>query len=141
MIECHGDPDSAWSDSAQQITPLQLKVILEKLVHKVVEIDNQEIKNELIELRNQIDHFDTELINVLSERMNVANLIGKYKNANNITILQPKRWEEIVNRTLNIGANVNLSSDFISKIFSAIHQESINKQTAFIADENSVKTN
>ena len=141
MIECHVNPDSAWSDSAQQITPLQLKVILEKLVHKVVEIDNPEIKNELKVLRNQIDHFDSELIAVLNERMKVANFIGEHKSANNITILQPKRWEEILNRTLNLGEKVSLSPDFISKIFSAIHQESINKQTAFIVEKNNIKTN
>jgi chorismate mutase len=113
--------------------------VLEKLVLKVVEVDNPEIENELKELRNQIDYFDSELITVLSERMKVANQIGKYKSANNITILQPKRWEEILNRTLNLGEKAGLSSDFISKIFSSIHQESINKQTAFTADKNAVK--
>ncbi len=135
MIESHIDPDNAWSDSEQQITPAQLKIILEKLVLKVVEVDDLEIKNELKVLRNQIDHFDSELINVLSERMKVANHIGKYKSLNNITILQPKRWEAIVKRTLELGAGEGLSSSFISKVFSAIHQESINKQTAFKIDK------
>ena len=135
MIESHIDPDNAWSDSDQQITPAQLKTILEKLVLKFVEVDNLEVKNELKELRNQIDYFDAELINVLSQRMKVANHIGKYKSINNITILQPKRWKEIVKRTLELGATEDLSSGFISKVFSAIHQESINKQTAYKIDK------
>jgi chorismate mutase len=135
MIESHIDPDNAWSDSDQQITPTQLKTILEKLVLKFVEVDNLEVKNELKELRNQIDYIDTELINVLSQRMKVANHIGKYKSINNITILQPKRWKEVVKRTLELGATEDLSSGFISKVFSAIHQESINKQTAYKIDK------
>ena len=135
MIESHIDPDNAWSDSDQQITPTQLKTILEKLVLKFVEVDNLEVKNELKELRNQIDYIDAELINVLSQRMKVANHIGKYKSINNITILQPKRWKEVVKRTLELGATEDLSSGFISKVFSAIHQESINKQTAYKIDK------
>ena len=134
MIECHTDPDNAWSDAAQQITPAALQKVLDQLILKVLEVDNPAVKNELKELRNQIDHFDNELIAVLQQRMKVASQIGQYKSANNITILQPKRWHEILTRSLEIGANANLSSEFMSKVFSAIHQESINKQTAIVKD-------
>lgn len=129
MVESHTNPDYAWTDSSQQITPDMLQDILKKLVHKVVEVDNPEIQNELTLLRNQIDHFDNELIGILKERMNIASLIGEYKSENNVTILQPKRWQEILTKSLKEGSDANLSQEFMRKVFSAIHQESINKQT------------
>jgi chorismate mutase len=69
------------------------------------------------------------LLNVLEERMKVAETIGKYKKANNITILQPDRWQEILKSTIEKGNQHNLSEEFVITIFKAIHQESINKQT------------
>ncbi len=139
MIESHVDPDNAWSDSMQQITPAELENIINKLVLKVVKFDNTEFENELKALRDQIDHFDNELFTVLQERMKVAVQIGEYKSNNNITVLQPERWNEILSKTIEQGKLHDLSSEFVKKVFSAIHQESINKQTAILKNRVSLK--
>jgi chorismate mutase len=81
------------------------------------------------ELRSQIDLFDDQLLNILEQRMSVARTIAKYKKENNITILQTKRWTEIIKKSIAKGEQKGLSSEFIDTMFKAIHQESINHQT------------
>ncbi len=139
MIESHVDPDNAWSDSMQQITPDELNTILNELVYKVVDFDDANFKNDLRDLRSQIDHFDNELFSVLQQRMKVAVQIGEYKRKNNITVLQPRRWNEILSKIIQQGEEHDLSSEFVKRIFSAIHQESINKQTAIVNRVDNIK--
>lgn len=127
MIETHNNPDEAWSDSKQQVTPDQLKEILGNLILR--NISNSASQHDLDELRNQIDNFDKKLFHILEERMKVAVKIGEYKKAHNITVLQPERWQEILDKTIEEGKLHDLSSEFVTKLFTAIHQESINKQT------------
>ncbi len=134
IIESHCNPDKAWSDAKQQITPAELKNLLGNLVIRHREIDQNSFHT-LEDLRQQIDKFDNELLGIIEERMKVAEKIGEYKKANNITILQPDRWQEILNKILEKGKNRDLSDEFLVQIFKAIHQESINKQTR-IMNEN-----
>lgn len=129
IIETHCNPDKAWSDAKQQITPDQLKTLLGKLVLRHRNMEPGVIVDTLEDLREKIDKFDNELLGILEERMKVAEQIGQFKKQNNITILQPDRWQEILNKTLEKGKNRDLSNDFLTQIFKAIHQESINKQT------------
>ncbi len=129
IIETHINPDKAWSDAKQQITPAQLKELLGKLVLRTLKSSNPNILHTLEDLRQQIDKFDNELLDILEERMKVAEEIGDYKKINNITILQPDRWYEILTKTKEKGKSRNLSDEFIAQIFKSIHQESINKQT------------
>ena len=129
MIEAHMDPDNAWSDAKQQITPEALSTLIESLILREVHPDGISL-NALEDLRYKIDIYDDELIKIIEKRMEAAEAIGEYKKKNNITILQPERWEEILNKSIDKGQKHALSTEFVSKIFKTIHQESINKQTA-----------
>lgn len=134
IIETHCNPDKAWSDAKQQITPVQLKDLLGNLKLRHREIEGDVALDTLDDLRHQIDEFDNKLLSILEKRMQVAVKIGEYKKANDITILQPGRWQEILDKTLEKGKNVDLSDDFIAQVFKAIHQESINKQEKVMKD-------
>jgi chorismate mutase len=129
MIETHINPDEALSDNAQQINPEQLNKILNDLVVRNSEIENVEFKSSLGELRIQIDDLDNELLDVLKRRMNVAEKIGEHKKEKGVTILQSKRWKELLYSRIQHGVKNGLSEEFMSKLLKAIHQESINRQT------------
>ncbi len=135
IIETHCNPDKAWSDAKQQVTPSDLNKLIGNLVLRHRVSDNNSFIETLEDLRVQIDKYDDELLNIIEERMKVAETIGKFKKENNITILQPDRWQEILNKTLQKGENRDLSIDFINTLFKAIHQESINKQTKIMNEE------
>ena len=128
MIETHINPDKALSDNEQQVTPKQLDEILSSLIIRNSEIENNEFKLSLEELRIQIDDLDNELLDVLKRRMNVAEEIGIHKKEKGVTILQSNRWEELLLSRINHGVKNGLSEDFMSKLLKAIHQESINRQ-------------
>jgi chorismate mutase len=128
IIESHCNPDEAWSDAKQQVTPDALKCILDKLILRHSDVDKQQAAT-LEELRMQIDKYDDEILNVFEHRMKIADQIGMFKKQNNITILQATRWDSIVKKRTAMGLTKGLSEDFVTKIFSAIHQESINHQT------------
>ncbi len=128
MIESHINPDVALSDKEQQVTPKQLEELLKSLVLREQESNNSAFLDVLGELRSQIDLFDDQLLELLEQRMYVAETIGKYKKENNITILQSSRWEEIITKAVRKGASKGLSEEFVSQMFKAVHQESINHQ-------------
>ncbi|MEZ4795622.1 MAG: bifunctional 3-deoxy-7-phosphoheptulonate synthase/chorismate mutase type II [Flavobacteriaceae bacterium] len=128
MVETHHDPDNAWSDAAQQITPKTLVKIMEDLkIRKETSVE-AEYKNKINTLRTQIDVIDHQLIEVLGKRMKVADAIGELKKANNVAVLQSKRWNEILGKMILEGEQNNLSEEFVLRMFKAIHQESINHQ-------------
>jgi chorismate mutase len=129
MIETHIDPDHAWSDAKQQITPEQLAVLLNEMVWRREDTTSEEFHQALEKLRNQINHLDDEMMQILSQRMKVAEKIAEYKKENNITILQTNRWNEILNRACVRAEQIGLSRDFITKYFDAVHMESISHQT------------
>jgi chorismate mutase len=128
IIESHCKPDDAWSDAKQQLTPKSLDELLANLVLRDPEADNEIINNTLGELRHLIDDFDQKLLELLENRMQVAKTIGHYKKENNITVLQNKRWGEILEKNLDVGKKKGFSEQFINNLFKAIHQESINQQ-------------
>ncbi|MBW6500970.1 MAG: bifunctional 3-deoxy-7-phosphoheptulonate synthase/chorismate mutase type II [Bacteroidales bacterium] len=128
MLESHIDPDNALSDSAQQVTPDELKELLSRLIMRNPVASDPRLLDVLGELRQQIDVFDDHLIDLLEKRMKVAETIGQYKKENNITILQTSRWNDIVKKVMRKGQSKGLSSELIDTVFKAIHQESINHQ-------------
>jgi len=134
IIETHCNPDKALSDAKQQVTPDALQGILNRLILRDPEV-NEQLMLTLAELRDQIDKLDDKLINLVDDRMKVVEKIGTYKKDNNITILQNKRWDDMLKSRLILGDKKGLSDDFISKMFRAIHQESINKQTSIMNEE------
>lgn len=128
MIETHIDPDNAWSDAAQQVTPNTLKEILSKLVvRKTTDLTDAFVK-ELSKLRVQIDEYDSKIIDVLGKRMKIADQIGALKQDHNVAILQTERWRQILEKMTSEGQGKNLSEEFILRLFKAIHQESITHQ-------------
>ena len=135
MIETHINPEKALSDIAQQIKPHELNSILEKLVVRQKSTDNEKFTSSLQGLRTQIDDLDSELLEVLKRRMNVAELIGQNKKENGVTILQTDRWSKILENRIKIGGKYNLSEEFMIKLLKAIHQESINRQTKVMNDK------
>lgn len=132
MVETHCDPDNAWSDAAQQITPATLDKMTVDLRIRKQEGDAVEFNNKLATLRTQIDVIDRQLIDSLGNRMRIADKIGLLKKKNNVAILQTKRWNEILGKMILEGEENNLSEEFILKIYKAIHQESINHQKKVI---------
>ena len=134
MVETHFDPDSAWSDAAQQITPATLKQMTIDLRIRKQEGDAVEFRNKLNTLRTKIDVLDHQLIESLGKRMKIADSIGTLKKKNNVAILQTKRWNEVLGKMILEGEENQLSEEFILKIFKAIHQESINHQKKVIND-------
>lgn len=128
MIETHRDPDNAWSDAKQQITPEVFGQMITDMVLRHGKEDDETVQGSLNFLRQEINQIDEDLINLLGERMGIARKIGAYKKENNMTILQPKRWQEILEKAQMKGRANKLSDAFISKLQRAIHDESIDQQ-------------
>jgi chorismate mutase len=128
MIESHIDPENALTDANQQITPSQLESLLNNLVLRSVS-GSAEFTSKLEGFRREIDKIDAELIDILARRMKIVEDIGQYKRENNITILQLKRWSDIISDRLNIGVSMGLSREFLLKMLQLVHKESIQKQT------------
>ena len=129
MIETHPNPDKAWSDASQQVTPQRLKVILEGLVLRNQEL-NTDVASKINEIRTKISTIDDAIFDLLSERMLVSETIGNLKSENNITILQQEHWSNIIQKRLEISEEYNLTRQFVRQLMDAIHQESIRHQTA-----------
>ena len=134
MIETHNDPDNAWSDAAQQITPKTLINLMKDLVIRKESIEERSFINELENLRIKIDNADSQILEIIGNRMKVSEEIGKIKKNQNVAILQSARWNDILEKMISDGKEKGLSEDFILKIFKAIHQESINHQEKILKD-------
>ncbi len=132
IIETHIDPDNAWSDAAQQVTPTTLKQIFTNLKVRKVSDDESDYIQKMSKLRLQIDEFDGKLLEILGNRMKVANKIGLLKKEKNVAILQNQRWNEILGKMILDGEEKGLSNEFIMHLFKAIHQESIMHQEKVI---------
>jgi chorismate mutase len=128
IIETHIDPDNAWSDAAQQVTPEQLKKIIFDLTIRKETDDADEYQQRLNKLRGKIDEFDSKLLDVIGKRMKVAEDIGVLKKEKNVAVLQNKRWNEVLEKMIADGCQKGLSEEFVIQFFKAIHQESISHQ-------------
>ncbi len=132
MIETHRDPDRAWSDAAQQVTPARLVQIMKDLRIRKETDEEAEYKGKLSNLRAQIDVIDQQLIEILGRRMKVADDIGALKKQRNVAVLQTNRWNAILGKMILEGEGKGLSEEFVLRMFKAIHQESINHQEKII---------
>lgn len=135
MTETHCDPDHALSDAAQQITPATYKLLIDKLDFKREMTDDSDFLEYMDFVRKQIDEIDLEVLNLLGKRMKLSEEIGKHKKHNRISILQVKRWNEILEKAKDMGRERGLSEGFISHYLSAVHQESIARQVRVKDDE------
>ncbi len=131
IVESHCNPDEAWSDAKQQVTPEVLNYILSLLV-----IRNDKVTTEGIhELRKQIDDIDNTLMELLSKRMRVCREIGQYKKEHNMTVLQTSRYNEILDKRGAQGSLCGMDPSFIKDVFEAIHEESVRQQMEIINKE------
>ena len=128
MVESHCEPDKAWSDAKQQITPDVLSFILDKLVIR----NTGETTESLRALRKQIDELDNKIIEVLSKRMRISREIAEYKKEHNMAVVQPGRYDEIINKRGAQGTLCGMSNDFMRSIFESIHEESVRQQIELI---------
>ncbi|MBO4804970.1 MAG: bifunctional 3-deoxy-7-phosphoheptulonate synthase/chorismate mutase type II [Paludibacteraceae bacterium] len=124
IIESHNDPDNAWSDASQQVTPEVLNLILNNLV---IRETNQTTEN-LTELRRQIDDIDMSLLETLAKRMRICREIGTYKKEHDMTVLQTNRYDEILCKRAQQGEELSMDGEFMKVVFEAIHAESVRQQ-------------
>ena len=135
MIESHINPDEAWSDAKQQLTPETLAALLDSIKWRAGESSSESYKVALMGLREQIDSLDREILQLLSERMNVAEQIGRIKRENDVRILQTARWEDIMKRVLMSSRSLGLSEHFLRTMLDAVHVESIEHQNRVMKGE------
>lgn len=129
MLESHIDPSCALSDKEQQLTPADLAKLLDRLVIRHQNADNPQFENQLEVLRNRIDALDTELLEVLSSRMDIVKEIGLYKKEHNVTALQINRWAQLMENRIKMGEKLNLNRTFTQILFQLIHEDSVRMQT------------
>ena len=124
IVECHCNPDAAWSDAKQQVRPDVLDFILDRLV-----IRNTAASTESLDvLRHQIDEIDNSLIEMLAKRMRISREIGLYKREHDMTVVQTTRYNEILDKRGAQGVLCGRSADFIKSVFDAVHEESVRQQ-------------
>ena len=132
IIETHIDPDNAWSDAAQQVTPTALKkIIFDLTIRKETDVTD-DYNQKMSKLRTNIDIIDSSLVELLGKRMEIADKIGAVKKEKNVAVLQNTRWNEILGKMILEGEKKGLSEEFVLKMFKAIHQESIGHQERII---------
>lgn len=132
FIESHCNPDKALSDSEQQITPSELNRLVNSLV-----IRRQNEPNEMLNaMRSQIDECDNSLIEILNKRMTISREIGKYKKEHDMQVVQTSRFDEILKQRINQAQEMGMSGDFMKKVMTAIHQESVHQQIEILNNNN-----
>lgn len=141
MIESHINPDRALSDAKQQIVPERTNELLGSLVLRTTKSDDAVFIHNLEDLRETINEFDHKIMDLLSQRMQVAEKIGEYKKANGITILQPNRWKHILETRMEEGEGLGLSNQFVRELYNAIHNESIHHQNTIMNATNKTTVN
>lgn len=128
IIESHCNPDEAWSDAAQQVTPSRLKEILSSLVIR----EEGQSTEDLSILRRQIDELDNQLLELLAKRMRVSREIGTFKKEHNMTVVQTDRYDEILNKRIPQAKGLDIDPEFMRTILEAIHEESVRQQVVIL---------
>lgn len=128
IVESHCDPEKAWSDAKQQVTPDVLDYILSLLVVR----DGKTTTEGISQLRSQIDDLDNQLMDLLAKRMRVCREIGQYKKEHNMTVLQTGRYNEILDKRGAQGSLCGMAPEFVKQVFELIHEESVRQQIEII---------
>ena len=129
IIETHPDPEQAWSDASQQVTPEKLSEIISSLSLKKENSQDKSYTNQLNDLRDQIDRLDNELLHTLKLRLNVVEKIAKAKIEQNVTALQRSRFDQLMKERMEAGEKLGLNQNFVKEIFGSIHEQSVQAQT------------
>jgi chorismate mutase len=134
MIESHCNPTCALSDAKQQLTPEELRDLLyNKITVRDSDSDSPQWKENIDQLRAKIDVLDENLLYTLASRMKVSRQIGQYKKDNNIAILQTSRWDAVLAKVVEKGREYDLSEKFLTAVFNAIHEASVDAQNEVIS--------
>jgi chorismate mutase len=128
IIETHRDPQNAWSDAAQQITPDMLGSMLKNLKFRASTSEDKDFITHLEELRGQIDHVDREFFELIAQRMELVEKIGEFKKKNNVTVFQKSRWQEMSDTRTKWAEELGLNTEFMWDLFKLIHDASIRRQ-------------
>lgn len=128
MVEVHPNPPEALSDAAQQLTPDQFKAMVAGLTLSHEDSGNVEFDRLMSGLRDEVDNIDSRLLELLGQRMEVVRQMGKAKRAQQVSTLQPGRWEEIIQDRVKTGSRLSLSEDFVLELMQSIHEEAIRQQ-------------
>jgi len=128
MVEVHCNPTVALSDAKQQLTPIQLDLMLNSLVFRSPSSANNEFVDKLEQFRNRIDSIDQQMIELLGQRMRIVEEIGEYKKNNNVAVFQLRRWENILKSRIDCGKKLGLDEEYIKNLLQLVHNESIRKQ-------------
>lgn len=129
IVETHCDPENAWSDAAQQVTPTVLKEIIDGLVIR----NTNQTTEDLSELRKQIDQLDQSLLELLSKRMRVSREIGTYKKEHDMAIVQTDRYDDILRRRIQEATEMGMNPEFMRVVLEAIHEESVRQQLDIVS--------
>jgi chorismate mutase len=124
IVESHCNPEKAWSDASQQVTPEVLDFIMNTLVIR----DTTQSTENLTSLRRQIDELDSSLLELLAKRMRVSREIGTYKKEHNMPILQSQRYDEILQNRISQAVQMGMDAEFMKTVLVAIHEESVRNQ-------------
>tara|TARA_R110001592_G_scaffold359340_4_gene665785 strand:+ start:23616 stop:24719 length:1104 start_codon:yes stop_codon:yes gene_type:complete len=134
MLESHTNPDDAWTDAKQQVTPTDLQTLINNLQVRKNQSDGS-FSVPLAELRTEIDAIDVDILKKIQQRMGIVDKIGEYKKEHNIAILQVNRWDEIVSDRMAIGNKMGLDKNFMKVFLEQIHKASISRQTSILNNE------
>ena len=128
IVESHCNPDAAWSDAKQQVTPAVLKELLGSLVIR----ETSHTTEDLADLRQQIDEIDNKILEIMAKRMRISREIAQYKLEHSMPVLQAGRYDEILTKRSEQGAQMGMSPEFVKEVFEAIHGESVRTQMQHI---------
>jgi chorismate mutase len=138
MIETHHDPDKAWSDAKQQVTPSRLKEMIDSIEFKQ-SLENMKPDEKLFDLRRAVDHMDDQLLDILQERFSVIDQIGAHKREHNLTVFQSDRWKEVMDSRTEKGVKKQLSEKFMKELLYCIHEESVKRQERQLREVDPIK--
>lgn len=130
IIESHCNPDAAWSDAKQQVTP----DVLDEIISSLVIRDVAQTTESLSDLRQQIDAIDEQILQILAKRMRISGEIALYKKTNGLQVLQAGRYDEILTKRSQQGVEMGMSEEFVKEVFESIHAESVRKQLQIVND-------
>jgi chorismate mutase len=132
MIETHPNPEKALSDAAQQITPAVLTALVNALRLPNLISENNTAQEKIDEIRQIIDSLDAEVVDLVARRMHLVEQLAAIKGANNISVFQPQRWQDIIENRSAQGLPLALKKEFIIKLFETIHDQSIKIQFDYL---------
>lgn len=132
MVESHCNPSCALSDADQQLVPADLKTMLESLTVRLKSTNDREFNENIEQLRTHIDVIDENLLIALGARMDISRKIGQFKKDHNIAIIQPLRWDSLLEGMIEKGKDYGLDEHFVRALFNVIHDASVAEQNKIL---------